>query len=268
MNFKPDPIPITKFLLHFYPKKIREKYSDEIIYLVREEYKIRSKKFINFWIWLISDFVFSLINFYITDGDDMKENYLISQSMRYFFVFGLFTIVKTLLLNLNTDVLSQNTRRVIQIIPFYSDFFMYILLFVSVLGLTLFLNRNNLMVGIVLCVPILIGIILKLIGPIAILFDIQYPYLGNFNGYFISFGMVGLGGYLFWTKLINKLSFIAYLIIGSPLLLLINPIPNRNFTFYLALVVYSFSGLGWVFVGKNILEIYHRNKNNKEIIFS
>jgi hypothetical protein len=237
------PILITKFILVFYPKKIRAKYSNEIFFLVEQEYKMRSCKTPNFWVWLISDFVVSLINFYVTEGDEMKENNLIKQSMIYFMAFGLYFILKTFLLNLNFSFISLNLQRILRVASFYSDIIVFTLLFISVIGFSVILKRNNLLVGIVLCVPIF-----------TIIFGIKYPYIANFDLYFISIGMVVLGGYLYWTRRLNNFRILPFLLTGSPVVLLINFTNSRSFTFYLVLVTYSLFGLGWIFIGKHFLE--------------
>lgn len=249
---------VYKYLLLLFPKQFRKHYLSEINLLISEEYKtkIREKKVLNFWVWLISDYLISLINFYITEGSPMKEKKFTKLSANIFILFGSYNL---LLLGLNllsnsSLSLTSEARRVIEIIPWYADFFVYIIFFIGMLGLIIYFNNQNLLVPLLLCVPVLIAALFKIVNTISVLFSGPVPKISNFGLYFISIGMLFIGVILLWKKHVSFIQFIPFLFVAFPLLLLIPPMHE----FFGPTLIFGFSslfyGIGWILIGWELMK--------------
>jgi hypothetical protein len=224
--------------------------------LISEEYKIKiqEKKVFNFWVWLISDYLISLINFYITEGTPMREKKFINLSAKIFVLFGSYNLLLVGLRFLHDSPfsLTSEARRIIGIIPWYADFFVYIMFFIGMLGLVIFFNNKNLPVPVVLCVPILMAASFKIINTFSVMFSGPVPKISNFGLYFISIGMLFIGIFLLWKKHVTFFQFIPYLLVGIPLLSLISPINKFLLTISVLRFSSLFFGIGWIMVGTEI----------------
>jgi hypothetical protein len=226
--------------------------------LISEENKIKiqEKKVFNFWVWLISDYLISLINFYIMEGIPMREKKFINLSAKIFVLFGSYNLLLVGLRFLHDSPFSftSETRRVLGIIPWYADFFVYIIFFIGMLGLVIFYNYKNLSVPVMFCVPILMAASFKIINTISVMFSSPVPKISNFGLYFISFGMQFIGFTLLWKKHVSFFQFLPYLLISNPLILLISPINE----FLIKLSDFGFSslffGIGWIMIGREIMK--------------
>lgn len=250
------PIRFYKYLLLLFPKQFREHYFSEMALLVSEEYstQIQAKKNLFFWIWLISDYLTSLIAFYLIGGNRMKENKFLRFSARIFIFFGSYTIFLTGLSFIRNSQISINSefRRIIGIFPWYSDFFVYLLFFIGSLGLVIFFNNKNLYIPILLCVPILLAASFKIINTISVMFSGPIPEISNFGLYFISIGMLFIGIILLWKNQVSFLQFLPYLLIGFPLLPLVFPLNVLAHNLVFGFSKFFF-GVGWILIGREIL---------------
>ena len=249
---------IYKYFLLLFPKQFRKQYSSEILLLISEEYKIkiREKKVIQFWVWLISDYLISLINFYITEGTPMRENKYIKLTAKILILFGFYNLLLVGLRYLHDSPfsLTPEVRRIIGIIPWYADFFVYIMFFIGMLGLVIFFNNKNLPVLVIFCVLILMAASFKIINTFSVMFSGPVPKISNFGLYFISIGMLFIGIILLWKKHISFFQFIPYLLIGIPLLSLISPINEFLSTISVLRFSSLFFGIGWIMIGRELMK--------------
>ncbi len=186
----------------------------------------------------------------------MREKKFTKLSANIFILFGsynLFLVGLNLLRNSSLSLTSE-ARRVIGIIPWYTDFFVYIIFLIGMLGLIIYFNNQNLPVPSLLCVPILIAALFKIINTISVMFSGPVPKISNFSLYFIAIGMLFIGVFLLWKKHVSFNQFIPYLLIVFPLLVLISPI-HEFFGFTL---IFGFStllyGIGWILIGWELMK--------------
>ncbi len=244
---------VYRYLLLLFPKQFRNQYLSEINLLISEEYKIkiREKKVLRFWVWLIADYLISLINFYITGGSPMREKKFTKLSANIFILFGSYNL---LLIGLNllrnsSLSLTSEASRIIGIIPWYADFFVYIIFFIGLLGLIIYFNNQNRLVPLLLCVPILIAALFKIINTISVMFSGPVPKISNFGLYFISIGMLFIGVIMLWKKHISFNQFFPFLLIAFPLLLLFPPIHELFESAFVFGFSSLFFGIGWILFG-------------------
>lgn len=184
----------------------------------------------------------------------MREKKFIKLSAKIFILFGFYNLILVGLKYLNNSPFSftSEARRIISIIPWYADFFVYIIFFIGMLGLVIYFNNKNLPVPMLLCVPILIAALFKIVNTISVMFSSPVPKISNFGLYFISFGMLFIGVILLWKKHITFFQFIPYLLISIPLLLLITPINEFLLTISVFGFLSLFFGIGWILIGREM----------------
>jgi hypothetical protein len=186
----------------------------------------------------------------------MREKKFIKLSAKIFILFGFYNLILVGLKYLKNSPFSftSEAHRIIGIIPWYADFFVYIIFFIGMLGLVIYFNNNNLPVPMLLCVPILIAALFKIVNTISVMFSSPVPRISNFGLYFISFGMLFIGITLLLKKHITIFQFLPYLLVSIPLLLLISPINE----FLITLSDFGFSslffGIGWIMIGREIMK--------------
>ncbi len=256
MKINTVPLKIYQLLLHLFPTQFRKQYLSEILDLITRESEdsIQKKKKFRFWVWLFSDYLISIIQFYITGGAALREKKLTRGSVKIFVLFGSYYLFLAVLnlLRLSSPGLPSEVRRIIAVIPWYADFFLYILFFFGMVGFVILLFKNNLPFAVVSSIPIFIAVLFKPLNTLAMMFSYQTPFLSNYGKHFISFGMLTIGIYLIWKKFVPGFQLIPFLLIGFPLLGLIEPLRE----IYLINLILNYSnilfGLGWILLGVGI----------------
>lgn len=186
----------------------------------------------------------------------MKENNFLKLSAKIFIFFGSYNLLLVGLRFIRNSPISLNSevRRIIGIVPWYADFFVYLLFFIGSLGLVIFFSNKNLYVPILFCVPILLAASFKIINTISVMFSGPIPEISNFGLFLISIGMLLIGIILLWRKHATFFQFLPYFLIGIPLLSLVIP-PNE---FLEPALVFGFSniiyGIGWILIGRDIIK--------------